>query len=155
PSLPLPDEGSPSGGQGAERYRLHYAIRGLLERLTRRQPVVLAFDDVHWADAASAGKLTHLLPRFPGPLLIAVAYRPAADRLLTALAGMAQPGSSSRLELRPLSPAQARRLVGSEQDETAGAALYRESGGNPFYLEQLVRAGSASGMSPSVGHGSA
>src|SRR5262249_25456767 len=32
PSLPLPDEGSPSGGQGAERYRLHYAIRGLLER---------------------------------------------------------------------------------------------------------------------------
>ena len=33
PSLPTPDGGSASGGRGAERYRLHYAIRSLLERL--------------------------------------------------------------------------------------------------------------------------
>jgi ATP/maltotriose-dependent transcriptional regulator MalT len=139
PSLPTPDGGSASGGRGAERYRLHYAIRSLLERLTKRQPVVLAFDDVHWADAASAEMLTHLLRRFSGPLVMAVAYRPSAERRLAALAATAQPGSSTRFELGALTAAQARHLIGPDVDDTARTVLYRESGGNPFYLEQLAR----------------
>jgi hypothetical protein len=56
-------------GDGIGRYRLHYAIRGVLERLSARQPMLLALDDVHWADAASVEVLTHLLRRFRGPLL--------------------------------------------------------------------------------------
>ena len=139
PSLPMPEGGSPSGGRGAERYRLHYAIRGLLERLTKSRPVVLAFDDVHWADAASAEMLNHLLRRFRGPLLMAVAYRPSAERGLAALAAAARLGSSTRVELGPLTKAQAKHLIGPEVDDAARAMLYRESGGNPFYLEQLAR----------------
>src|SRR5262245_37271246 len=38
---------------GAQRYRVHYAVRALLERLAKRQPILLALDDLHWADAAS------------------------------------------------------------------------------------------------------
>ena len=61
PSLPRPeDSGSRRPGEGAERYRLHYAIRNVLERLTRRQPMLLALDDVHWADAGSVEVLSHL-----------------------------------------------------------------------------------------------
>ncbi len=154
PSLPMPDGGSASGGRGAERYRLHYAIRTLLERLTKRRPVVLAFDDVHWADAASAEMLTHLLRRFHGPLLMAVAYRPSAERPLAALAATAQPGSSTRLELGPLTAAQARHLIGPDVDDTARKVLYRESGGNPFYLEQLARSRAVEPVSVLVADGS-
>ena len=37
----------------ADRYRFHYAVRAVLERFAARQAVLLALDDVHWADPAS------------------------------------------------------------------------------------------------------
>src|ERR1700758_1766033 len=48
PALPREPDSEASGGEGAERYRLHYAVRSVLERLASRQPVLLALDDVHW-----------------------------------------------------------------------------------------------------------
>ena len=75
PALPREPDSGASRGEGAERYRLHYAVRSVLERLASRQPLVLALDDVHWADAASVEMLAHLLRRFRGPALMAVAYR--------------------------------------------------------------------------------
>ena len=139
PSLPRSADATRPPGEGTERYRLHYAIRNLLERLTTRQPMLLALDDVHWADAASIEVMTHLLRRFRGPLLMAVAYRHAPARLVAALEGTARDGVGSRIELVPLSRKQARRLIGPDMDEGALATLYRESGGNPFYIEQLAR----------------
>ncbi len=139
PSLPRTADATRPPGEGTERYRLHYAIRNLLERLTTRQPMLLALDDVHWADAASIEVMTHLLRRFRGPLLMAVAYRHAPARLVAALEGTARDGVGSRIELVPLSRKQARRLIGPDMDEGALATLYRESGGNPFYIEQLAR----------------
>jgi predicted ATPase len=60
PSLPRPDQSGIRGtGEGPERYRLHYAIRSVLERLARRQPILLALDDIHWADAASVEVMAH------------------------------------------------------------------------------------------------
>ncbi len=140
PSLPRPDRtGAQGPGEGAERYRLHYAIRSVLERLTRRQPVLLALDDVHWADAASVEVMAHLVRRFRGPLLMAVAYRHVPARLLAALEGTARGGMGSRLELAPLSSREARALIGPGVDAVTRENLYRESGGNPFYIEQLAR----------------
>jgi ATP/maltotriose-dependent transcriptional regulator MalT len=136
PSLPRPDGASSAGVDVAERYRLHYAIRSVLERLTRRQPLLLALDDVHWADAASVEVMTHLVRRFRGRLLTAVAYRYAPARLEAALEG-----SGSRLDLGPLTVEEAGYLIGGEVDEALRTALYRESGGNPFYIEQLARSG--------------
>jgi DNA-binding NarL/FixJ family response regulator len=61
---------------GDERYRSHRAVRALLERLAARQPVVVALDDVHWADEASLELVSHLLRRRPrGPIMLAVALR--------------------------------------------------------------------------------
>ena len=57
-----------------------------------RQPMLLALDDVHWADAASVEVLTHLLRRFHGPLLTAVAYRQPPARLRSALEAAARSG---------------------------------------------------------------
>jgi DNA-binding CsgD family transcriptional regulator len=139
PSLPGRDPQGTSRGQGAERYRLHYAIRAVLERLATRQPMVLALDDVHWADAASLEVLIHLLRRFRGPLMMALAYRQAPTRLVIALEAAGRGGAGTRLDLAPLSPDEVARLL-SDLDDATRRELYRESGGNPFYIEQLVRA---------------
>jgi DNA-binding CsgD family transcriptional regulator len=141
PALPREPDSDASRGEGAERYRLHYAVRSVLERLARRQPLVLALDDLHWADAASVEMLAHLLRRFRGPALMAVAYRQAPSRLLTALEGAARVGRGSRLEPSLLTAEEAGRLIAADIDDTTRARLYRESGGNPFYIEQLVRSG--------------
>ncbi|MGH2846059.1 MAG: ATP-binding protein, partial [Thermoleophilaceae bacterium] len=132
-------EAEPSGRLHVERFRLHDAVRALLERLAARGPVLLVLDDVHWADEASVELLNHLLRRRPdAALLIALAYRPgqASRRLQTALA------RGELIEIRPrrLTEEQAGRLLGTDLQPATRRALYRETGGNPFYLEELARA---------------
>jgi len=125
-----------------ERYRSHRAVRELLERLTAIGPVVLVLDDLHWADAASVELLGGLLRRPPdAAVLIAMAVRPrqVPERLSTALERAHRSGLLVRLELGALSRREARELLGESIDRAAATALYEESGGNPFYLEQLAR----------------
>ncbi len=141
PAVPRYERVTTLRDDNAERYRLHYAIRTVLERLTTRQPMLLALDDVHWADAASIEVLAHLLRRFRGSLLTALAYRQPPARLLGALEAAARGGFGIRLELSPLSTEDAQQLIGEELDDATRAVIYRESGGNPFYIEQLARAG--------------
>lgn len=131
------EESAPRGL--ADRYRFHYAIRQVLERLAGRRPVLLALDDVHWADPASVDVIAHLLRRFNGPLLIALALRHTPAPLVRELEEAVRMGEGIRLDLRPLTSIEARALIDPELDATTRAALYRESGGNPFYLEQLAR----------------
>jgi DNA-binding NarL/FixJ family response regulator len=125
-----------------ERYRSHHAVRFVLGELARARPLVLALDDVHWADPASLELVSHLvLRRVPG-LLLALAYRPgqAPARLVSAVAALGSEGGVHSLELGVLSAAEAAMLVGDELNAPLMEALYAESGGNPFYLEQLARA---------------
>ncbi len=104
PSLPRQDPLLEGASEGTQRYRVHYAIRGVLERLAGRQPMVLALDDVHWADAASVEVLAHLWRRFRGPLLTAAAYRPTATRLLATLEAAARTGAGTRSQTRGGAP---------------------------------------------------
>jgi DNA-binding NarL/FixJ family response regulator/tetratricopeptide (TPR) repeat protein len=125
-----------------ERYRSHRAVRELLERLAARGPLVLQLDDFHWADSASMELLGALLRRPPdAPVLIALAARPRQlpDRLSAALERAIREGTLTRIALGELSAEEAHELLGSGIDGRTAAALYEESGGNPFYLEQLGR----------------
>ena len=54
-------------------------------------------------------------------------------------------GTLRRLEPAPLSAADALALLGEDIEGSMGERLYRESGGNPFYLEQL-RAATTQGV---------
>ena len=134
-----------AAGGGAlqhERYRSHRAVRELLERLTAATPLVLVLDDLHWADAASVELLGALLRRPPAaPVLMALAVRPRQvhERLSAATERAHRQGMLARIELGALTRAEARELLGERADGAAAAALYEESGGNPFYLEQLAR----------------
>jgi predicted ATPase len=123
----------------ADRYRFHYALRAVLERLAARRPVLIAIDDVHWADPASCEVIAHLLRRFHGPLLIALAVRHTPTPLAGLLEDAIRAGEGARVDLGPLSSAEAQALMDPELDAPTRDALYRESGGNPFYLEQRAR----------------
>ena len=126
----------------AERYRLHHAIGALISELAAQRPVVLVLDDLHWADAASLELVAHLVRRPPpGPVLLVLAYRSnqAPPELLVALGAAARDGSLTQIELAALSESEAEELIG-DIDASRRAAICRESGGNPFYLQELARA---------------
>ena len=66
------------------------------------------------------------------------------ERLATALERAHRSDTLTRLELGALTPVEARELLGGLVDDDARATLlYEESGGNPFYLEQLARSSTA------------
>jgi DNA-binding NarL/FixJ family response regulator len=130
-----------------ERFRCYRAVRELLGLLAAKRPVVLALDDLQWSDAATLELLDHLLRRLPdAPVLLLLAHR--AGFSARALARVTE-----RLELGGLSGEEADALLGDELRPEVRASLYRESGGNPFYLEHLARAerGGGSGSAASVG----
>ena len=83
--------------------------------------------------------IAHLLRRFRGPLLTALAVRHTPSSLAGLLEEAIRAGEGARLDLGPLSSAEAQALMDPELDAPTRNALYRESGGNPFYLEQLAR----------------
>jgi DNA-binding CsgD family transcriptional regulator/tetratricopeptide (TPR) repeat protein len=131
-----------------ERYRCHRAVRELLERLAAPKPLVLVLDDFHWADAASVELLGALLRQPPAAaVLIAVALRARKmpERVRIALERAHRAGALTRIELSALTPDEARELVGEAVDAATADVLYQECGGNPFYLEQVVRSHTRAG----------
>ncbi|HSP65502.1 MAG TPA: AAA family ATPase, partial [Candidatus Deferrimicrobium sp.] len=125
-----------------ERYRMHRAVRSLLEQLAATQPLVLVLDDFHWADYASAELVGALLRRPPAArVLMVLAARPRQmpTPVAAALDRAHRDGVLDRLELGPLTRREAVELIGQAAEDPVAAALYEESGGNPFYLEQLAR----------------
>jgi DNA-binding NarL/FixJ family response regulator/tetratricopeptide (TPR) repeat protein len=137
-----------------ERYRSHRAVRDLLAQLAAARPLLLILDDVHWADSASVELLGALLRRPPAAaVLLALAVRPRQlpERLAAALARAQHEVALTRIELGALTPSEARELLGDAATAAQAAALYEESGGNPFYLQQLARAaGRAAGAASAV-----
>jgi len=136
-----------------ERYRSHRAVRRLLERLAQTRPLVLVLDDFHWADPASVELLGALLRRPPAAaVLTAVALRPrqTPERVAAALERAHRAAALARLELGALTPDEARELLGERVDAARAAVLYQESGGNPFYLEQLARSPERAGRAASA-----
>jgi DNA-binding NarL/FixJ family response regulator len=123
---------------GMSRYELYRAVRRLLEELADSAGLVLILDDLHWADESSVELLDHLVRHAPrGRVLIAVAYRPAqASPRLAALVETA-----TRIQVDPLNEAEVATLLGPAFSRSRCAALYKASGGNPFYLEALIRMG--------------
>jgi DNA-binding NarL/FixJ family response regulator/tetratricopeptide (TPR) repeat protein len=123
-----------------ERYRVHRAMRELLEQLAVEKPVVLVLDDLHWADPSSIELLSGLLRRPPqAHVLFALALR--SPRLPSRLeAALEQAHTTThRLELGPLSEEEARDFLGQWLEPQAAERVYGECGGNPFYLEQIAK----------------
>ena len=147
PALRALDPGSDRLAMPADRFRAHRAVCHLLEALAVKQPLVLALDDLHWADGASVELTSHLLRRPPrAEVLLATTFRRGqiGRPLLTAIErGLREAGR--QIELGPLPRAEAETLLsGLEAAEVR--RLYEASGGNPFYLLELARMGSDSAL---------
>ncbi len=130
----------------AERYRLYRALRSLLELLAVRAPLVLALDDVHWADGASLELISYLLRRPPAaPVLVVLCFRPAQiePRLASQLSLATASQAAALIELEPLSKEETREMLASRVSGDTFERVYGLSGGNPFFAEQLARSASA------------
>ena len=135
----LPSLRGDGAARGDERHRVQRAIRALLELIARDKPLVLVLDDLHWSDAASIDALVALLRRPPaGRVLLALGCRSgqAPSRLAAALVAP----SVTLVELGPLSEEDSAELAGEGWAAAQRAAIYEQSGGNPFYTLQLARA---------------
>ena len=116
----------------------------LLRQVTGPGPLhVVVVEDVHWADEATLDLLRYLGRRLRnGPALLIVTYRDdglaATDPLRAVLGDLATQRSTRRVSLAPLSAAAVGVLAGDSGFEAA--ELYRLTGGNPFFVTEVIRA---------------
>jgi class 3 adenylate cyclase len=119
------------------------AWRRFLERLAEERPLVLVFEDLHWADDALLDFVDALVERVGQvPLLAIGTARPELLQRRPAWGG-GKPNALT-ISLSPLSDEDTARLVGAllEQpllDAGTQEALLARSGGNPLYAEQYAR----------------
>lgn len=150
-----------------DRRLVHDRVAHFLVRAARARPFAIAVEDMHWADEATIGLLEALARNIlldaraaPGqttprrgvpPILLALTLRPeegAAKGALRNLLDLAPvvpgPLRSRRLELARLDEKETTAVLGSmlalaQPNEALGKKLHEASGGNPFFVEELVR----------------
>ena len=128
------------------RVEVFAAVRAALGRT----PLVLVFEDLHWADEATLDLLAYLGRRIESTrALLLASYRDdeigathPMRRLLGALPGAA------RLSMAPLSAEAVRQLASGRARDAA--ALHRASGGNPFFVTELLAVGEGAGVPATV-----
>jgi predicted ATPase/class 3 adenylate cyclase len=119
-----------------------WAVRRLLEHLARERPLVIAFDDLQWAEPTFLDLIEYLLGWIvDAPILIVCLARP--DLLEQHPGWLASSPSASAIVLDPLSETEAEallELLRGEHELTADLFL-RITGaaeGNPLYVEQML-----------------
>jgi class 3 adenylate cyclase len=133
----LAEEGSAGQEEGFA------AWRRFLEALAEERPLVLVFEDLHWADDALLDFVDQLVERATAvPLLVLGTARPELLQRRSGWGG----GKSNALtiSLSPLSDEEAAHLVAAllEQpllEAETQAELLARAGGNPLYAEQYAR----------------
>ena len=147
---------SPSGAGPVRRRPAGEAFaawRQFVEALAESRPLVLVFEDLHWADDGLLDFVDYLADWADGvPLLVVGSARP---ELLDRRPGWGggKPNAIT-LSLAPLSDEDTARLIGSLMGRPvleAGqqAALLARAGGNPLYAEQYVQMLAERGAGPS------
>ena len=145
--------GLPSAG--AERDELFRAWHRFLEALAVQHPLVLAIEDLHWADPALVSFLEHVLDwSHDLPILLVCTARPelytehpdwGAGRRDAVTLGLSALGPDETMELvrslshRSLMPAAAQQM------------LLDRSGGNPLYVTEYVRLAAERGLLDRMG----
>ena len=137
--IPLPAERAPNFGPEELRRRQLAAMVALLLAGARTQPVVLAFEDLHWADPTSLDLIQALAERgAQAPLLVVATTRPE----FRAPWGMRS--HHAVVALAPLDRVEVRRMVGeiAAQHALPHEVVERVSertGGVPLFVEEVTR----------------
>ena len=131
--------------------RFRMVFRNFIQAIAPKEhPLVIFLDDLHWADPASLS-LIQLLGEDADIryLFLIGAYRddevPDRHPLLNTLEELQKMGILYNLILTPLDPIHSNQLVAdtlhctAERTEPLAEILYRKTGGNPFFLRQLMQ----------------
>jgi class 3 adenylate cyclase/tetratricopeptide (TPR) repeat protein len=121
------------------RQRTLDAVRALLLRESRLQPIVVVFEDLHWIDSESQAFLDSFVESLPtAPVLLLVNYRPEYRH------DWGSKTYYTQRRIDPLSPASATELLDGLLGEDPDLAhlkrmLVARTEGNPFFVEESVR----------------
>ena len=150
--LPLEEEvGAGLRGLDAEslRYLTFRAVETILAGAAAECPLVVVCEDLHWADPTSPALLEHLLPLADrAPVLFVCILRPERAHgcwQIVVTAGRDYPHCHTDLQLEPLSAAESAALVGNllhidDLPQALRARILDHAEGNPFYVEEILRA---------------
>ena len=124
----------------ATRDRTFEAVRQLVLAAARREPMVIAIEDVHWSDDTSLSLLSSLATATAGvPVLLITSFRPGSRPAWLDLS------YATQIALSRLGPVDSLRIVQSvcereDIPEVLGRAILARADGNPFFLEELALA---------------
>ena len=120
-----------------------HGLYWLLNNLADEGPVALLVDDLHWSDAESLRFLNYLAPRLDGLAVAVLATTRPGEGDTGALARLAAAPETTVIGPRPLSAEATatlcERRLGTEVAPEFAAACREATGGNPFFLEALLR----------------
>jgi class 3 adenylate cyclase/DNA polymerase III delta prime subunit len=130
------------------RFRLFDSLTNFFKNAAREKPLVLILDDLHWADKPSLLLMQFLARELAGTRILVIGtYRDVElgrrHPLAETLADLAHLQLSSRVLLRGLEQADVSRFIELSAGKSAGeslvSAVYRETEGNPFFVNEVVR----------------
>jgi DNA-binding CsgD family transcriptional regulator len=144
----LPDLGpaEPTTGE-LGRARLFEGLLRLLERLAAERPLLLAVEDVHWADKSTLDLLSFAVPNLAeAPVVLVVTYRSdelhRRHPLRPLLADLDRHPTVERAELGPLGREELGALLagilGTPPEARQLDSILARSDGNPFFAEELL-----------------
>jgi predicted ATPase len=146
-SLPSGDRYPPLGLSAAQRRRRTMAaLLDQLEGLAREKPVLLLFEDVHWADPSTLEVLDLMIERVREWLLLGlITYRPEFEPPWVGLANV------STLTLNRLDRAQVSAMIdqasmGKKLPDEVAAQIVSKTDGVPLFVEELTKAVLESGV---------
>ncbi|MGB0120566.1 MAG: AAA family ATPase, partial [Solirubrobacterales bacterium] len=128
----------------SERQALFGAVLRVIGRLTTIKPMLIILDDLHWADRSTLLLLGSLAGDDPPKGVLALGiYRdnelPDESPLLDTVANLQRHLPALRLKVDSLDTDAVRSLIRERIDENLAPALHDQTGGNPFFIEQIVR----------------
>jgi predicted ATPase len=137
-------------GPAASQERMKRELGALCQELSRKQPLILVIDDLHWADVSTIDMLNYLAGRFADMRLLAlVSYRPSdmalARHPFLAIRGELQShGLFEEIGLRFLEPQDVERYLalqfpGNEFPGDFAATIHAKTEGSPLFMADLVR----------------
>jgi DNA-binding CsgD family transcriptional regulator/tetratricopeptide (TPR) repeat protein len=127
--------------------RLFAAVLAVVDRMTEDGPVILAVEDVHWADRSSRDLLALLIRATADrPLITVLTCRndelPPGHPVVAWLADLDRTRPTERIELARLNPGELNELLasvlGAPPEPKLAGRIYARSEGNPFFAEELL-----------------
>lgn len=152
PVLAAPTNADRESGDPAElKTRLLWNVTQFASRIAARRPLLVVLDNLQWADPSSLELLHFMARQIEGEPIVLLGTsndtaRSQNRRLEAVERSLVSAGVATTLRLEPLSPEDTRTLVhasfGAGEQEISGfaALLYDRTRGNPFFVEEALKA---------------